>query len=318
MLTIPDDLYPIPPFQTISHIVDEYMRFTCETYPDDFPNLKSLQNYLSRMCSPRDAEKFIEIGKDLYLLTQQKDTSIRLILLVAEIEKTISPKYSNFQSWFLSKNSEVDKILKSLGDVIRNSSNEEIKNIINDHFLETFNKDYGILNLFANFFEKYVSPEEQFKLITGFNFVKKEVAQNYTSRHEYQPQVNTISELKQEGIIVTKSYVPKCYNWKMCHTQFLGCHPEEGCIIKENPIEYSKTIRWLAKTIYSMRSEIVHEASNKTILSGNSSSVNRTGATFSYIMIRGKSALITLNFDEIQKIFAKAIKRFFDEKLIPE
>ena len=222
MLTIPDDLYPLPPFQAISHIVYEYMQFTCKTYPNDFPNLESLQDYLSHMCSPRDAEKFIEIGSDLYRLTLQKDTSIRLILLVAQIEKTISPKYPNFQSWFLSKNFEVDEILNAIGNLIIKSSNNEIKKIINNQFLEKFNKKYGISNLFTNFFERYVSTGDQFKLITGFNFIRNDVPQNYTSRHTYQPQVNTISELKQKGIVVTKSHVPKCYNWKMCHTQFFG------------------------------------------------------------------------------------------------
>jgi len=170
MLNIPEDLYPKADLSSIQHIINEYINFTIKTFSNDFPTKTSLIEYLTRLCSPRDAENFLEIGSELYRLTQLPDTTIRLILLVAQIEKAISPQYPNFQSWFLSKNSEVSQILNSIGDLIRNSSNDEIKNIINNHFIEEFNQKYGISNSFANFFERYVSFDDQFNLITRFNF----------------------------------------------------------------------------------------------------------------------------------------------------
>lgn len=316
MLSIPDDLYPIPPFDRISPIITEYMDETCKLFADDFPSINELSEYLSQLSSPRDAENFIEVGHSLFRLRAEKDTTVRLILLISYVEKIISSPFNNIQSWFMSKNSEVNHIFDLIGDNIRNSSNEEIKKIINSELIEKFNQKYGITNSFADFIEKNTTQDEQFRLIINFNFEKERVPINFSSRDSNSPNVNSIDELIQIGNPVQKTHVPKCYNWRMCKISSLSCLPDEGCVIKENAEEFKKTIRSLAKIIYSMRSEAVHKGSNKSIIAQRSTPTPGSSAVFSYIMVKGKSALVLLSFDELQSIFENAIKRFFDKKLI--
>ena len=57
-----------------------------------------------------------------------------------------------------------------------------------------------------------------------------------------------------------------------------------------------------------MRSEAVHAAGDKTLLkSGN-------GKVFSTLIIDGKSTVVTIAIDELEEIFFKALKNYFDGK----
>jgi len=311
MLNIPEDLYPIADLRSIQRILDEYMDFTCRIYSSDFSNVESLKQYLSRFCSTTDAEKFLESGAILFRLNEQPDTSIRLVMLIALIEKIVSTKYINLQSWFNDKNSEVKGIIEFHSNEIKNSNDAEIKDIIKNEIIDKFYERYGATKSFVDFIQKYMKEDDQFTLITNFQFIKKDVPTMYTSRYSYQPQVNTLNELKAAGITTSTTHVPLCHNWKMCYSRFLGCEPDEGCLIREEKQKFNETIRKLAKKIYTMRSEIVHNASNKGILTGSEM------ASFSYILIDGKSAVISMTIDQIQDIFARTLKRYFDEKLIP-
>jgi len=310
MLKIPDDLYPKANKTIKQKIVNEYLKFTYETFGKYFKDTNAFDQYIASFATNTDAENFIESGSYLARLKAQRDLSIRIVQIIAVIEKNIKKNHSDILSWISSSTEDIEQVLDSILTGITPSPNRQSLRQELQKLVTTYNEKYGLANNFADFVEQYVSPADQRTLILAFNLECEKAVVNYTSRNPANPKVANIDELQNKGFTIGKAHLPKCYDWKMCYANTFRCYPEKGCLITENSETFNTTLNSVAKLIYSMRSEIVHQASDKTIIE----SVASGESAFSYLLIKGQSVVVEITLDELEGIFIDALKRFFDNK----
>lgn len=308
MVKVPEDLYPNANLIDKLQIVDEYIRFSCESLKRYFQDRDSLISYVEAFEDHRDAEDFIYTGRYLYKMHKLNDPSVKLLLFIALIERLTVKNYLTITAWVQKLDNELDAILKSLA-----TCETERKKVLKkelEKLAEEYYEKYGARNNFANFVEKYVSREDQFKLILTFRINYTDVVGRYTQRWDWLPKVNHIGELKQQGFEAEKSLMPKCYEWKMCFVDYGSCRPEEGCLVRENEDKWKQTLRSVAKKIYDMRSEIAHKASDKPLpeATGEENYVDIL------LLIDGKPVSVQMSINEFERIFVDALKRYFDSR----
>ncbi len=308
MVKVPDDLFPNANYIDKLRIINEYIEFTFESLVRFFPNKDILISYVEAFENHEDAEDFIQAGRYLWKINTLHDPSIKLLLLISLIEKVTVKNYLTIIAWVKKLDTEIDAILK----LLTNETNEPNRKTLLKHELETlaeqYYEQYGARNNFANFVERYVPKDDQFKLILAFRIKYTDVVEGYTSRWDWLPKVNSIEALKQLRYEVTKSLMPKCYDWKMCYVGYASCRPEEGCLVREDQDKWKRTIRYVAKKIYDMRSEITHKASDKPLpeATGEEAYIDIL------LLIDGKPVSVGMSINEVQRIFVDALKRYFD------
>jgi uncharacterized protein YfkK (UPF0435 family) len=303
LVKIPDDLYPDA--TNVEDIIEEYVDLGFKAFRDYFPDKTSYEKYIALLEHHQDAEDLVEAGSYLYRIQRQPITSVRVVLFISLIEKITVKNHMDFASWF---NSDDGKNIFGSLTKKENFSISDMKKIIRD-LAEIYRQKYGARNNFADFIEKYVSKDDQFRLILLFRGWEKEIVSKYTSRFDGSPRATNIIELKANGFAVEeKRLMPKCYDWKMCYVELGSCIPEIGCLVNENPEKFHETIRSVAKLIYDVRSEIVHSASDKSLIEERGD----LAYAGSINLVNGKAVQIEITRDELEKIFVKALKNYFD------
>lgn len=307
MLKIPDDLYPKAHPDNRKKVVYWRIKDCKNGFSDYFKDESDVTSYISSFKDHKDAENFIESGTFINIIKKQDDSTVRIILLVSLIEKNISSGYSPIENWVKTIDPAIDSIIESVIAELQGRSTEEIVKKAVIDLVNSHKEKFGLASHFADFVRDYVFSDDQKTLILSFNVRQNDVPMRYSRKFEHKLKVQTINDLKQKYEF-KDAHIPKCYEWENCYIEEFGCRPEFGCVIDNDNTKFKDALKKVAKLIYTMRSEAVHTAGDKTLLkSGN-------GKVFSTLIIDGKSAVVTIAINDLERIFFKALKNYFDAK----
>lgn len=303
MLQIPQDLYPDAEFLAKSKIIAEYMTHTVSAFHPNFPDVPDLVNYLQNFNTHEDAEAFLETGKQFFLIHNVQDISIKTIMLIAAVEKNTQTNYVDPLSW-MNSNSNI----RNTAQAIDESNKEKILKEGIRKLSEEFNQTYGAANNFANFVEQYFSDEDKIRLVMGFSFEYENAVQSYTTRWEHCPEVTNVNELTNKGYTVERAFLPMCYDWKRCVASKTQCHPDQGCLLQEDPAYNKKHVRKIAKFLYNIRSQIVHNAKDIPLVSDDTPGIR----IFGLVVVKDEPVYVELSIKEFERMIKDALKRYFD------
>ena len=110
---------------------------------------------------------------------------------------------------------------------------------------------------------------------------------------------------------VERAFLPQCYDWKVCYATKTQCDPDVGCLLKEDPEFYSKHVRKIAKVLYNIRSQIVHNAKDIPLVSADPAGIR----IFGLVVVRNEPVYVELSIQEFEGMIKDALKRFFDAKV---
>lgn len=305
-LQIPQDLYPNSDFLEKSKIIGEYYNHLLTTFGRFFSNEQEIITYLQNFNEHADAEYFLETGNILFISRQISEPSLQLVMIISAIEKNTQRNFMDFNSWVNSDQSTFDTVFteihKSEVDP-KDNLKEILKKLSAD-----YHQQFGARNNFANFIETFASSEDQNRLIMSFRFVVDQAAINYSKRLPKMPDVAEIAELEQTSIQVRRACLPRCYNWERCFVSQTNCDPDIGCLLEEDSTFKQTTIRSMAKTIYDMRSYIVHQAGDVPFVKDLGPGIS----SFNFVMLGNRPIYIDLRINEFERIMVDALKRYFD------
>lgn len=308
MLKIPDDLYPNAHPDSRERVMYWRVKDCKNGFSDYFQAEKDVISYISSFKKHEDAENFIESGTFINIIKKQDDSTVRIILLVSLIEKNISSGYSPIENWVETIDPAIDSIIESVIEEFQGKSTKEIVKKAVIELAKSHKEKFGLAKHFADFVRDYVSHDDQKTLILSFNVRQNDVPMRYSKKMEHKLNVQTINDLK-EKYEFKGAHIPKCYEWENCYAEEFGCRPEFGCVVDNDDTKFEDTIKKVAKLIYTMRSEAVHAAGDKTLLKSGK------GKVFSTLVIDGKSTVVTIAIDDLERIFFKALKNYFDAKM---
>jgi len=305
-LTIPQDLYPNADFRQKSIIVAEYMTHTVSAFHPNFPDVPDLINYLQNFNTHEEAEAFLETGKQFFLIHSVDDISIKMIMLIAAIEKNTQTNYVDPLSWMNSNTN-----IRNTAQAIDESDKERILKEGIRKLSEEFNQTHGAANNFANFVEQYFSDEDKIKFVMGFSFEYENAVQRYTTRLSHCPEVTNVNELTNKGYTVERAFLPTCYDWKKCVASKTQCYPDQGCLLEEDAVYKTKHVRKIAKFLYNIRSQIVHNAKDIPLVSADTPGIR----IFGLVVVKDEPVYVELSIQEFERMIKDALKRFFDAKV---
>lgn len=307
MVKIPDELYPKASDKNRKYVVGWRIKESIVGF--GFESEKDVTSYASKL-SREDAESFLETGSFLNVVKSQQDSTVKLVLLISVIEKNISNNYKPID-WFVKKGGDeissiIDNAIKENKEDCKSALIGSIEDIVKLH-----TEKFGLANNFANFVVTFADKDELKNMIRSFVIERKDTPLKYNLDWITPTSpINSPADLTPYGIKIDTAGVPKCYQWEKCYTDEYHCEPKFGCVIDSEPLELEKTGKKWAKMVYTMRSEAVHAAGNKTILS-KSDGV----AQFSTIVVDDKVTVITTSIDEIESFFINCLRHYFDSKI---
>jgi len=305
-LQIPNDLYPNSQFLEKASIIAEYYMHIATIFGKYFSSEEEIISYLQSFKNHEDAEHFLETGNTLFLNRKLDDPSLQMVMIISAVEKNTQKGFSDFNSWVNSSGSTFDSTFSSIYNAEKDPKVVLKEIIVN--LSENYNQKHGARNNFADFIEKYVSGENQFRLILGFHFVFEQAVANYSSRIRTDFDPETIDELATRGFEIRRAFLPKCYNWKKCFATTANCNPDIGCLLNEDPSFKKQTIRSISKMIYDMRSHIVHKAAAIPFVRDMGPGVS----SFNYVMLAEKMIFVNLKINQFEQIIVDALKNYFD------
>lgn len=305
MMELRKDIYINANRKEIQSLLDQYVETSKKIFSNHFSNNDEVVKFVNLIKNPKDAEKFLETTRKLDKYKNIQYSSIEFIILISIIEKNISSEYPDMKSFVHSDNEIVMEILKKIES---SATQDSILKNLDEIFLE-FGRNYGLTNSFAKFIENYVSKDNQCILLEKILFRHKNHPTQFTNRQKNISKLENISQLKGVAKMID-GYVPKCYDWKNCWVEQSYCVPEMGCLIREDSDYLKESIRKLAKLLYTMRSEIVHAASDKEIPKRNKGLL----PYFMFTDIDDKAVLLEITIEQFKKIFVDALYMWFLSK----
>ena len=154
--------------------------------------------------------------------------------------------------------------------------------------------------------------KDKIRFVMGFSFEHENAVQEYTTRWENCPKVTNINELTNTSFTVERAFLPQCYNWKVCYATKTQCDPDVGCLLKEDSKFYSKHVRKIAKFMYNIRSQIVHNAKDIPLVSEDTQGIR----IFGLVVVKNEPVYVELSIQEFERMIKDALKRFFDAKVL--
>jgi|APSaa5957512535_1039671.scaffolds.fasta_scaffold23804_3 hypothetical protein len=306
MVKIPDELYPDASEKNRNYVVGWRIKESVVGF--GFEKEDDVISYASKL-SREDAESFLESGSYLNVIKKHEDSTVKLVLLISAIEKNISNNYKPLD-WFVKNgggevSSIIDNAIKENKEDCKSALISSIEEIVKLH-----TEKFGLANNFANFVVNFSDKDELKKMIRSFVVERKDTPLKYNSDWiKPTSPITSPNDLSQYGIKLGTAGVPKCYQWTKCYTDEYRCEPKYGCIIDDDKSELENTGKKWAKMVYTMRSEAVHAAGNKTILPKSDAAMQ-----FSTIVVNDKVTVITTSIDEIESFFINCLRNYFDSK----
>ena len=213
-------------------------------------------------------------------------------------------KYIPFQDWVFGQDEKYNVIYQIMKK--RCKSIQENNRISEKDYYAVF----GLQQNVVDFFKKYVTIEDKIKIIKSFRVKKTKVVKQYSIyviRDHPMSSVNNIEELKEKyGFPVYEAFMPLCYNWKYCWIEYYSeCCPQISCNFKEDKQLQEEVLNKVVKLIYRMRSNFIHNAEIPPI--------SEKGLVSTPGIINNKLFFVELTSEELQEIFERAFKKYFDK-----
>ena len=272
--------------------------------------------YLNSLKDPKDAEIFIRICQ-YYLVAKKHQPSsfVKLIMIISAIEilQSREKKYQEFYNWIDSK-AVIFKVRKELSELDRFDT-KDFRKIIRE-LKKDYSELYGSQRNVLDFFEKHLASRDKIKLIKSIRVNFTDATSGLNPKIfglEEIHQLSTILEiLEKNNFKVEKRLMPYCYNLKRCYIDYLTCYPDIAeCTLMENIELQNKILRKVIGDIYQMRSDFVHDA--------RITPLNERGSVGNFSVIGGKrkrkQVNIELTAEELEGIFERALKHYFDRLL---
>jgi arsenate reductase-like glutaredoxin family protein len=307
MVEIRNDLFPNMGefFEPKNNVIEVWVNETFEAFSSLFPSKEDFVAYLNSFKDPKDAELLIKIG-GFYFITKRyhSQSYIKLIMIISLMEKLVDreSKFQEFNEWLESQDNKISELLSNAKTIDANKFKQIIRTL-----REEYSRQFGSQRNVLNFFRKHFSKEDKVKLIRSVTARQADSVGRFSKRICKIPdlsKVTNIQELKERGFNIEKSFVPYCYNWEQCYLDYGECHPDLGCLLVEDESLQDKCLKKVVKDIYQMRSDFVHRAIIPLL--------NEKDATFTLGTSGEKLILITLTTEDLQSMFERALKHYFD------
>jgi|GEM_PF-5904716 hypothetical protein len=306
MAKMRDDLFPNMAviFEPKNKIIEMWVDEAFEAFRSLFSSKEKFIEYLNSFKDPRNAELLIGIG-GFYLLAKKyhPQSYIRLIMIISIIEKLTNRerKFQEFYEWIESQDAKINELLTEL-KIIDVSMFKEITRKLKENYFQEFGSRRNVLA----FFEEHFTQEDKIKLIKSLKSEYRETVRGFSERllKNIFGEVKTIEELKGKGFNVQRHFVPYCYDWRRCYFDYGECFPDYGCLLNEDKPLLDKTLKKVVGKIYQMRSDFIHDATITML--------NEKDAMCTFTTSGGKVISIELTVEDLQNMFEKALKHYFD------
>jgi len=292
-----------PRKETINRWVDEAFSALGSIFSsrDDFVEyLNSLRNY-------EDAELLIRISQ-FYLVAKkyQPESYVKLIMIISAIEKLINRenRFQEFHRWVQKQDLKIQQLLSATNAIDAPKFKKIIQNLAEEYF-QVFGSQRNVLAFFSNYFES----DDKMKLARSMRANWVDTVAGYSERFDYCKQVMkspvfSAKELEKYGFGVGKHLMPYCYDWRKCYASYGGCDPSIGCLLAEDESLQNKTLKKVVGLIYQMRNDFVHNALITPL--------NEKKSVFTLGRVGGRNVSIELTTEELESMFEKALKSYFD------
>jgi hypothetical protein len=292
-------------FEPKEKIVENWAEEAFEALNSVFSSKEDFINYLNSLKNPRYAELLIQMGP-FYLVANkyQQASYVKLIMILSIIEKLQNreKEFQEFYDWIEDQDVKVNQLLSTLKTIDVDRFKEIIRGLKDDYFQEFGSRR----NVFA-FLREHLTHEDKIKLIRSIKADRKETVEGFSERilkNIFGKEVATIKELEEKGFRIEEHFIPYCYDWKQCYFQYGQCDPKYGCLLNDNVSLLDKTLKKVVDDIYQMRSDFVHDA--------RITPLNEKDALFTLGMSGKKPVLIELTVEDLQCMFERAFKHYFD------
>jgi hypothetical protein len=308
LIKLRNDLFPnmVEFFEPKEKTVESWADEAFEALNSVFPSKEVFIEYVNSLKNPRDAELLIHIGQ-FYLVTKkyQQASYVKLIMIISIIERLQNrdKEFQEFYDWIEGQDAKINELLLILKAIDVDGFKEIIRKLKDDYFLEFGSRR----NVFA-FLKEHLAQEDKIKLIKSVKADRRETVEGFSKRilRDMFGEFATINELEDKGFRVEKHFVPYCYNWMWCYFEHGLCYPNYGCLLNDDESLLEKTLKKVVDDIYQMRSDFVHDAKITPL--------NEKDAVFTLSMSGKKPVLIELTAEDLQRMFEKALKHYFDTR----
>jgi hypothetical protein len=188
------------------------------------------------------------------------------------------------------------------------------KNVVRklkENYFELFGSQRSVFD----FVEKHLTVEDKAKLCksikANWTYALRDFNFQYPfllTKDKLNDATNIIEFSKKYNIKREKSLLPYCYDWKRCFIS-IDCIPTYGCPLRENGSLLKKVLKKVVSDIYRarMRSDFIHNAIITPL--------NERDAigTLTVIGFKRKTVSIELRAEDLESIFERALKHYFDE-----
>jgi len=290
-----------PKERTIRMWVDEAF----EAFKSLFSSNDDFIKYINSIKNPKDAELLIKIG-GFYLVAKkyQKESFIKLIMIVSVVEKIANKEmeFQEFYDWIEDQDNQIKELLSKAKTIDTNGFKEIIR-VLKENYFQEFGSRR---NVFA-FFKEHLTQEDKIKLIRSIKTRRTDTVRGYSERmcKAVVGKIATIQEAQRKGFVVEEHFVPYCYDWSQCYFDYGQCSPDYGCLLKDDNSLLDNTIKKVVDDLYQMRSDFVH---NATI-----TPLNERDVVFTLGTSGRKPVLIELTVENLEDMFEKALKHYFDQ-----
>jgi len=141
------------------------------------------------------------------------------------------------------------------------------------------------------------------KIIKSFHFKRTKYAER--AHYLFTNAFSDIEEYaKKYSVKLCEDSLPECYDWRSCWIEYGRCHPEVKCRLYADNELLKKQFKKILNMLYHFRSEFVHEA--------RISSIFPDEENFTIGIYKNDIITIFIKMSDLEEIFEKALKKFFD------
>jgi hypothetical protein len=274
--------------------------------------------YINSLKDPETAELFVRICQFYRIAKEYQPKSyVKLIMVISAVERLMSreKQYEEFCFWIEKQESKIAKKLSAVGSI----NEKDFMKIIRFLRDEIYFKIYGSQRNVVDFFQNHLSIEDKITLIKAIRSNRTKTLPKFSLR-EYQilsktsPTPRTIDEASQNtGIRIEERFMPRCYDWKQCQIDYGSCLVAD-CMLRKaenKPLLDDTLKKVIAHDIYQIRNDFIHSARITPLNEEDSDGFSSIGV-FGVIGTKRKPIHIELTSEELQEIFERGLKDYFD------
>lgn len=272
--------------------------------------------YINSFKDRETAELFLRICSFYCIAKKHQPKSyVKLIMMISAIEHLMNKgkQYEEFCFWIEKQKPKIAEKLSSVKSINEEDFTKIIRFLRDDYF-----KIYGSQRNVVEFFQNHLSVEDKIRLVKSIRSNRTKTLPKFSLK-EYQTlfkaSPKTIDEASRKtGIKIEESFMPYCYDWKQCQIDYGSCLASVDCKLRnaENKSLLDSTLKKvITHDIYQIRNDFIHNARITPLNEKDSDGFSSIGV-FGVIGTKRKQIQIELTPEELQGVFEKGLKNYFD------